>query len=392
MNKSGFYNDNAGFSTIFDILIFLILISISAMLLLPSITGNIQVRSALEMKSQENCGDVLMTILNGRVDEFEYTTAGDQMDMLAGSLNNSSIYLAGKKIIAGKEIKHKTFSDIAAENVASQWIIYYKGERTQLNFMMSNYSSNSRRIMKQYLDDQMGDRYNYNFTIVWRPFTNVPLGGNLNIGEPVPDNAYVESTYISMPYHIGISQTKMDEIIENNFNKSKFGNLSFALEELKRNETARNDLEVEISNRITDSINDTIDESIDLIVNEEIGPILDATRNKMVEDASAVILNTEMPLNQGINDAVNQTLADLSIEMTGTMSDKLKFYLKKVSKEEMNAASDNEIRSFTTDLVDLYINNAITIVDVKNRIIMDIFSRININRAHATLSIWEKKV
>jgi hypothetical protein len=39
----------------------------------------------------------------------------------------------------------------------------------------------------------------------------------------------------------------------------------------------------------------------------------------------------------------------------------------------------------------MYVNNAITIVEAKDRIIIEVFSRININRAKATLSLWEKR-
>ena len=129
--RIGFYHDTKGFSSALDIFLFLILISISA-ILLPSITGNTQIKSALESKSQESSGDILLTLLNGRIDEFEYIVAGQQLDALAGRFNNSSVFTTGKKIIAGKELKHKTFSDISAENVAAQWVIYYNGTRTQL--------------------------------------------------------------------------------------------------------------------------------------------------------------------------------------------------------------------------------------------------------------------
>jgi|SRR5659263_32858 len=389
--RSDFYKDTGGFSTTFDIFLFLIMISISAMILLPSITGNTQIKSALESKSQENSGDTLLTLLNGRVYEFEYIVAGDQLDAVAGSMNKSPVFAAGKKIIAGKELQHKIFSDIAAENTAAQWVIYYNGTRTQLNFMMTNYSKSSKNIMKNYLDNQIGDRYNYNFTVLWRPFTSVPIGGDLEIGEPVPDNAYVESAYITMPYHIVISRKSVDDIIENNFNNSKFGNFSYTLEELKRNETGRDEIETLIFSRITDTINDTIDDSVDLIVDKKLGPVLDEARNKMIEDVNGLLFESEIPLNREINDEINNTLNKVSADLSGTMADKLKNYLKVAAKEEMQAASSEEIRSFTTELVDMYVNNAITIVEAKDRIIIEVFSRININRAQATLSLWEKR-
>lgn len=389
--EKSFLTDTYGFSTTFDVILFLILISISAVILLPSITGNTQINSALGSKNQENSGDTLLTLLNGRVDEFEYTVAGDQMDALAGTFNNSSVYYAAKKIIAGKELKHKTFSDIAAENTAGQWVIYYNGTRTQLNFMMTNYSDSSRNIMKNYLDTQIGDRYSYNFTVIWRPFTNVPIGGNLDIGEPVPRNAYVESAYISMPYHIGFSREQVEEIIKNNFNKSKFGNLSYTLDELKTNETERVALENEITNTINDAINDTVNGSVDLVVDEKIGPMLDAARNKMIGDVNNLFSGSGVLLGQEFNDRINNTLDEESANINGMMSDKLKIYLKTAAKEEIQAASGEKIRSFTTELVDMYVNNAITIDEVKDRILTEVFSRININRARATLSIWEKR-
>lgn len=387
--KRIFISDNCGFSTAFDIFLFLVLVSISAVILLPSITGNTQIKSALESKSQKHSGDIMLTLLNGRVDEFEYVVAGDRMDSLAGPLNNTSVYTAGKQIIAGKELKHKTFSDIAAENAAVQWIVYYNGTRIQLNFLMTNYSNSSKNIMKDYLDKQIGDRYDYNFTVVWRPFTNVPIGGNSDIGEQVPDNAYVESAYITMPYHTGPKRERVEIIIDENFNESKFGNLSSALEELKNNETMREEIEKEISSKINDTINDTIDESIDLIVDEKLGLVLDYAGNKMIEGVNGLLL--ENTFNQKLNDEINNTLDNVGANVTGTMSEKLKIFLKKAAKEEIQAASGEEIKSFTTELVDMYVNNALTPDQAKDRILTEVFSRININRAQATLSIWEKR-
>jgi hypothetical protein len=234
-------------------------------------------------------------------------------------------------------------------------------------------------------------KFDYNFTVLWRPFTGVPIGGDLDIGEPVPDNAYVESVYITMPYHIVISRKQVEDIIENNFNNSRFGNFSSTLEELKSNESARDVIEVEISSKINNIINDTVDDSVDLIVDQKLGPVLDESRNKMIEDVNGLLLDSEIPLNQEINYEINNTLDNVSANLSGTMADKLKDYLKAGAKEEIQAASDEKIRSFSTELADMYVNNAITIEQAKDRVIIEVFSRININRAQATLSLWEKR-
>ncbi len=387
----GIITETGGFSTAFDIFLFLTLVSICALILLPSITGNIQIKSQLESKNQKNSEDLLLTLLNGRVDEFEYIVAGDQMDLLAGPINNSGVYIAGKKIIAGKELKHKTFSDIAAESVASQWKIYQNGTSIQLNYQMTNYSTMSKNIMKGYLDKQIGDRYEYNFSVLWRPFTGVPMGGNLNIGEPVPDNAFVESGYITMPYHIWLTRKKVEDTIENSFNKSLYGNLSVTLEELKNSETERGTIEKEISKRIYDTINDTIDISVDTIVDEKLGPVLDEAKNKMIEDVNNLLLESDIQLNKAVNDEINRTLETAGINIAGTVSEKFKFYLKKSAKEDVQARFGEEISSFTTELADLYVNNVINVVQAKETILTEVFSLINMNRAQATISIWEKR-
>jgi hypothetical protein len=389
--RISFLTNTCGFSTTFDVLLFLILISICAVILLPTFTGNTQINSALSSKNQENSGDTLLTLLNGRVDDFEYTVAGDQMDSLAGTFNKSSVYTYGKKIIAGKELKHKTFSDIAAENVAGQWAIYYNGTKIQLNFMMTNYSNSSQNIMKNYLDTRIGDLYSYNFTVIWRPFTNLPIGGNIDIGEPVPGNAYVESAYISMPYHIGLTRSQVEEIIDEKFNNSQLGNLSSTLDEIKTNETARVALENKITITINDAINDTVNGSVDLVVDEKLGPMLDDAWNKMIGDTNNLLMGSGAFLAQELNDRINNTVEAENINVNSTMSDKLKFYIKIAAKEELQAASGQEIRSFTTELVDMYVNNAMTTDEVKDLILTEVFSRVNINQAQATLSIWEKR-
>jgi len=219
----------------------------------------------------------------------------------------------------------------------------------------------------------------------------VPIGGNLDIGEPVPRSAYVESTYISMPYHIGLTRDKVEEIIDHNFNNSELGNLSYTLDELKTNETSRVAIETEITNTINDAINDTVNVSVDLVVDEKLGPMLDGARNKMIGDVNNLSSGSGMPICQELNDRINNTLDDEDASINVNMSDKLKIYLKTAAKEDIQASSGEEIRSLTTELVDMYVNNAITIDEVKDRILTEVFSRVNINRAQATLSIWEKR-
>lgn len=244
--KVCFYSDTRGFSTTIDVLIFLVLISIASVILLPTITGNIQVNSVIDSKSQSQSSRMLTTILNGRIDEFEYMTAGEQVDSIAGPFNKSSLYMTGKKLILGRELKHRTFADIAAEDAAAQWIIYPNGKRIQLNFIMTNYTRSLDGAIKEYLESQIADRYSYNFTVVWRPIVNVPVGSDVSIGEQVPDNAFVETAFVTMPYRVDFSRERVEMIVNGTFNTT-FGNISSTFENLKNDASNRTQIEDEIS-------------------------------------------------------------------------------------------------------------------------------------------------
>ncbi len=393
MGRRNIFSDACGFSTTFDILLFLVMISIAAIILLPEILGNTQVESALESKSQKQSSQTLFTLLNGRVDEFGYIVAGDQMDAIAIPLNisNSSVYETGKKIIAGKEVRHKTFADIAAENAATQWVIYHNGTTIKLNFLMTNYTNSLDNVMKDHLERQIGDRYSYNLTVVWRPFVSVPVGGDVSIGEPAPENAYTESTYITMPYRVEFTRKRVEAIIDSNFNKSKFGNLSSSFDALKKNATNRTAIEEEISNKIFDSINGTIDDAVDRIVDETLGPVIEDAKSTMIEQVNNLLPESDLKLNMEINDMINDTLDSVVSEMEGSASDKLKSYLKDAAKEEVREIAGEEIKELVTELADLYVNNAMTTGEIRDRILTEVFSRINISRAQVTLSIWEKR-
>jgi competence protein ComGC len=384
------FNDTRGFSTTLDILLFLVMISIAAVILLPTIIGNTQIKNEIEANNQKLSSEILLTLLNGRVDEFEYEVAGDQMDALAGPLNDSSVYLTAKKMITGKQSNHRTFSDLAAENAASQWVIYHDGKKMQMNFLMTNYSNSLQSNLESYLDRQIGDRYEYNFTVVWRPFVNVPIGGDVSIGEPVPKNTYAESTYITMPYHSDFSRKRVKGIIERSFNTT-FGNMSATFAELKKNGTNMTLIEEEITRGIQGSLNETIDEACSEIVVSILEPVLDEGKTKMIEQVSNSLPAANDSLTEELNDRINEILEKEGAEIKETLSASLTSYLQEIAKQGINEMAEDEIRSFVPSIVDLYVNNAIKIENVQDRILTEVFSRISISRAQATLSIWERR-
>lgn len=383
-----FPSDTGGISTVIDIFLFLVMVSISAVILLPAITGNTQIKSAIESKNQKHSSQVLLTLLNGRIDEFEYTVAGEQMDAAAGyPVNNSSVYLEAKRLIAGHELKHRTFADLAAENAATQWTIYHNGKKIRLNFLMNDYSGSLDDILERYLEEQIGDRYYYNFTVVWHPFTGVPIGGDVSIGEQTPKNAYTESTFITMPYHVNFTRERVEGIMNSSSNGS---NISAAFDELKKNGTNRTLVEEMISNEVKELINRTAEEIVADIVVSALEPVLDRGRSTMNKQVDNLLPNGSILLNTGINNRINTTLREQNASSNGTMAAKLTLYLQETAKHEIHEKNGDEIRILVTELTDLYVNGAITITGMRERIVEEVFSRISVSRAQVTLSVWER--
>lgn len=390
VSLESFHSDTRGFSTTIDVLIFLVLISIASVILLPTITGNIQVRAVMDSKSQSESSRMLATILNGRMDDFEYAVAGEELDAIAGAVNDSSLYLAGKKLILGRELKHRTFADIAAEDAAAQWVIYRNGERIQLNFLLSNYTKGLERSMKQYLDSQIEDRYGYNLTVVWRPVVNAPVGSDVRVGERVPDNAFVETSHIAMPYDIDFSRARVEMFVDDNFNTT-WGNISSTFAYLKNGTGNRTQIEDEITEEIFDSINSTADAAVDDLMDYTLVPIIDEAQDAVTGQINNLLPENGTELINSVNGTIIEILEDEGIIVNESISDTFKSYLKESGKEETRRISDSEIRAIATRLSDMYVSDVMTIEDVKDSIYTEVFSRISINRAEVTLSIWERR-
>lgn len=391
MNRSrDFCRNTSGFSTIFDALLLLVMISIAGVILLPTITGNIQVRSVIDSKNQAESAQTLATILNGRMDMFEYAVAGDQLDAIAGPFNESSVYVNGKKLIFARELNHKTFADAAAEAAASQWVLYVYGKKIRLNFLMTEYTGNLESSMKEYLDRQIGDRYSYNLSVIWRPVVNAPVGSDVRIGEQVPDNAFVETGYVTMPYHMEFTREHVENIVNDNFDTT-CGNISSTFSYLENDRANRTMIEDEISQEIFDSINGTIDAAVVVLMDGTLAPLLDEGQDTVAGHVSDIMPESGDELVSIINETFISTLEEEGLIVNGSLSDTLTAYIQREAKRDTRRISDSEIKSLVTELADMYVNDVITIEDVKDSIVTEVYSRISINRAEITLSIWEKR-
>ncbi|MBA1341724.1 MAG: hypothetical protein C5S40_06235 [ANME-2 cluster archaeon] len=383
--------DTRGFSSSIDVLLFLVLVSVSAVLLAPAMVGNIQLTALHDTGAAEHNSQVIMSLQNGRVDDFSYAVAGTQMDFLmeetlGPSAVDSGIYLSGKKLVAGREIEHNTFAGLASESVASQFTIYHADRSVRLNLLTDEYRDNMDVQMQDYLDMQIGDRYNYNVSVVWRPFRDVPIGGETHMGRPVPDTAYVESTWITMPYRTEFTRYHVEELIDVELK-------AVGLDLKKASEVPREQTEEHIAGHINDAINKTVDDAVETIV--------EMTIKKTIEKAQTAVnqqVDNVVPGNSsGISDIImDEVLDELKNDPTFIedaalgLSEQITEYTQEVAREEVHAVIAGDVDALASDITDQYVGNAATVEEAKVEVLDYVFSRIDISRARMTLALWDR--
>jgi hypothetical protein len=385
------FRDTGAFSSVFDTLLFLILISVCAVILAPAIVGNSQITALHDENVAEHNSQVLLSLQNGRVDDFNYNVAGTQMDYLVNetlgaSAVDSGIYQTSKKLVAGRELKHKTFADLATESVASQFIIQHDGSTVRLNLLTDEYRTNINSQMQDYLDNQIGERYNYHVSVVWRPFRDIPIGGETRMGKAVPDTAYVESAWITMPYHTEFTRYYVESLIDTELNE-----IGIDLEHA--NEIPRDETETQISGHINDAINLTVDNAVEIVVKMTIDDTLE---------------NAQIALNQQIDNAVpgnNSGISDIILDeileelkndprfienSSQALSVQITQYLQQVVRREVHEATQDEVVGLASELTEQYISNTASAEELKEQVLDYVFSRIDISRARMTLALWDR--
>ena len=383
--------DTRGFSSSIDVLLFLVLVSVSAVLLAPAMVGNIQLMALHDTSASKHNSQVLLSLQNGRVDVFSYTVGGSQMDYLMNETLgldavDSGIYLAGKKLVAGREINHKTFADLASESVASQFTIYHNDSSVRLNLLTDEYRANLDEQVRDYLDMQIGDRYNYNVSVVWRPFRDVPIGGEMHMGWPVPDTAYVESSWITMPYHTEYTRYYVENLINEELEV-------IGLDLANASVVPREETEELIAGHINDAINRTVDDAVGTIVEMTIEQTIERAQTAINQQVDNVVPGN----NSGISDIIiDEVLSELRddpafIENASLgLSEQIMRYMQEVAREEVHAVIAGDVDALASDIIDQCVSNAATVEEAKGEVLDYVFARIDISRARMTLALWDR--
>ena len=218
MRKSYQENEDA-FSSTLDAIFFLALISISSVILLPNIAAEDQYRTAGYISTQEMDKHILSSILSGKVDEFEYTFKPAELAGYNLSLPNNSMMRNMEETLYQREQKHRTFADILAESLILGLEMRTNETHKSLNPMTVKHGIETEAAMQDYLEKEIGGRYNYRLEARWYP-VNDYIGTEIIIGDVAPENAIRQSTKISLPLEPTFSRNNVFE----SMNDSHFQN------------------------------------------------------------------------------------------------------------------------------------------------------------------------
>jgi hypothetical protein len=388
---------DAAYSTLLDSLLFLVMVSIASVVLMPALMGSAQIKSASEVQSQSHSSMILLTVLNGRVDELDYRVGGEQMDALASAAgvdpsDSESVYRKATQWIAGREPRHKTFADLAAESAASQFTIYLNGSSIKLNFLTGDFNSTATQKLKEHIDSQIGGMYDYRLDITWRPFPSAPLGGEIKIGGTPPENAYATSAYVTMPCHTDLTRDGIESEISGVLKEETgytFGELvSGKLKE--RSESG-------IAKIINESLDALVYKAADALVDDCIGGMFDSQLESATTGAFGNVIGNGSLLGENIDSFKNSLGDALKDSLPGDFDSNYtasSAWTKNLVTDAVGSGVHGllgaQVRKIASEVVNAYSAGTLSASGVKETLLDFISSQVQISRAKATLYLWEK--
>lgn len=223
--------ESSGYSTVFDALFLLVLISLSGVILMPSLQAEGQYAAAVYTTSSELDTYLLESILSCKLEDFEYEIS--PLSVVNVSVPENSVVENPAHTLFGKEQKHRTFADLTAEYLAISLKLQGEDSSVPLNPLAENYSEQASETIAVYLDKKAAGRFSYRYEAYWYPLEAFPIGSELIIGEEPPVDAIRQSTKLSMPLYAGtpsrgpILACVNDSVLETSLNTSDEGVSTF---------------------------------------------------------------------------------------------------------------------------------------------------------------------
>jgi hypothetical protein len=403
IKKRSLSENNYALSVMYDAVFFIVLVSLSGAVLLPAMMNPTAVQSSVERHREQLVDETLLMLMTSREPSFEYTFAQTQLESWLGILYNYSLINNTIYNILGKQQQHKTYADLCAENMLSQFQV---GQH-RLNPFTQIYDNTLETHISSIILDHTGHKYNFNLTLLWRPIKGFSLGGQLYIGDKPPQkNIYVANSFITLPQTnlsnwLKKTQEYIDAVI---INDAHIQNISVYLQNFDEQNKSI------VKENLTRVINNTFNRVLFDGVNQEViagelyslESLIKTIVNFYYGEIIASIQNIIDTALDEINNFINIFSIDLTQEITSKLLDVIFQAFNINDFTDLSdciadfAVGDTELflGPYIDSFVDSYLQtlhpDTFTVEKVSMDIVGFLYQRTSVLRADIRLSIWEK--
>lgn len=409
------FTECLGYSTVFDALFLLVLISLAGVLLMPSMQAEKQYSAAGYVTSSELDTYVLESLLSCKLEDFEYEIS--PLSALNISTSENSVVENPSHTLFAKEQKHRTFADLIAEYLSLSLKLSNNGSNNGSNNNSNNGSNNSpnngssvilnplaagyslrdSEVISAYLDQKVAGRFSYRFEAYWHPVEAFPMGSELIIGEEPPANAFRQSTKLSMPLYASAPSKDAllacvnDSTLETSLNSSdeEASRLLFQAFNASLDIAAQEGAEIAVELLFPSDYSGMIlgeeaEESLQILlygVSENPDQETSTSAEEAFRAYFSDVLEAGFPLDPGAYPA-NASTDDLSL-----LEKSLEIYIKNEIRTELEAEFSDEINETVSSILET--KDLSEAQALRDSLIEFIYRQINPGGARIVLSLWD---
>jgi len=418
-----FLGNKKGLSAMQDAILFMVMVSISGAILLPAFTNDSLTKSQMEREKDEMADEALLVLLATTEDEFNYVLGKTIIEEAFGGLtvDLSKSKQFGEDIlnwITGRTEYHKSYGELIAECLACQIMLPIGDKNVKANILTKNFEEQLEKNISQRLKIILGEKYAFNFSARWYPIMGIPFGGEICIGSPPPNNAYVAQTWITIPYvpEIEISGEKeilTPEILKSEIEKNEFyKNTIGLLDTFPKSDEEWKELERNLTENITNlmygilftglgDMKSILEIALDMIF-ESLEKMLKKTVKDFEQTVGEPIMGIMDILFKKIGETIFQQLGEKPPE-TESMEEYVEKLIEAIKNYFLNGvvknvnqllrplhdSMENMIKEMVRYILDLIKSGVEKINEIKEQIFDWTINRIRITKAEVRLSIWE---
>lgn len=402
------WRDRRGISALQDALLFCVMVSLSGALLVPAFTSTIQQEALAEKQQEEKAHEVLHQIMTCRVNEASHLNAEPLLHHF--NVENKGLLKPVMDALLEREQLHRTYADLCTECVACQ----FRMQGVHVNILTHNFTESLQSVLSEFIGEQVGPGYDYNFTVVWRPVAGFDVGGMVCTGKTIPPHVdvFTAVAYAAMPPTVVTSETHTVAEVVRQYLQNVSG-LHTTLSRYRQGDITEERCKREMIASLSSILNKTIWEGFDL--NQD-GDCQDTGEMRGLVDIildymwGKFVFITQEVYGEGVHMLTDVLALGINKRFGAIVGENIRNYLAAVvGSSDLNASVENLIekvtehlkekaRDFVTEsghqkiypVVEKIVNNAENVVDLYATIIHWLFQHINPWRARLSLSLWER--